>query len=204
MYRVLFLRRPCLNARLPFNRFHRQPTYRFYSQQVTTEKETFRSITRKYGVVAVGVYLSISFTVFCSILGSMTFMNISPHDIQSFLYRIKSSIPFLHSSQDLDKEEEQVRQEAEQAQHEGILGWIHSQLESSNPEMVQFMTNAVLAMAVAKLFSPIKLAITVLVLDLVGNNILLINEFLYEAIKFHGIFSVECMPLSFKNMQLGI
>lgn len=100
--------------------------------------------------------------------------DVKPADIQALLNSVKSMIPFLTppTASEVQQEQEDMEKEAASSQEKGtVMGWIRGRLENSDPKVLQFFTNAVLALAVTKLFSPFKLGITILITPTVARRL---------------------------------
>jgi hypothetical protein len=97
-------------------------------------------LTRKYGPLAVAVYATMSFSVFLICFGTITYMDVDAVHVTRQLMDLKTRIGFPSSpSSDTPST---------------FQNWF-----SGNPTLVKLGTNAVLAMAIAKLFIPVKLGL---------------------------------------------
>lgn len=107
------------------------------------EKLSFSQLTRKYGTLAIGVYLSLSFVVFCGCFISITMLGITSKDIKRVLDNFKRFIG--------------IKPETLQAHESTAFDNLFKKLNIQDPNIIQFITNFFLAFAMTKLFSPFKI-----------------------------------------------
>ncbi|KAI8918431.1 Sucrase/ferredoxin-like-domain-containing protein [Powellomyces hirtus] len=124
-------------------------------------KRDFKSLTREYGPIALGVYLSLSFMTFCLCLTCITVLNIDEAQIKAIFAYIKSMLGFTPA----DPAPPAVPTQAAPAWVAWMPEWMRS------PQTRQILTSVLLAMGMTKLFLPIKLAITAAITPMVARKL---------------------------------
>ncbi|KAI8910890.1 hypothetical protein EDD86DRAFT_203866 [Gorgonomyces haynaldii] len=105
------------------------------------------TLVRDYGTVAVGTYLTMSFTFFCGCLGSIYFLGVTSEDVKGVFDKLWGFLGYEPSkSSDSDS-------------------WFSKLVEklpewAKTPQVMDATTNILLALGMTKLFVPVKLAIT--------------------------------------------
>ncbi|KAL2917807.1 DUF1279 superfamily [Polyrhizophydium stewartii] len=139
-------------------------------------------LLREYGAVALGVYFSMSFLVFCCCFASITFLGINETHIARVFAQLKRLVglgtkpdgeaPVSAGGRDSAEEASSAASssaEREQAERKSVLDWLPEW--ARNPTVVRIGTNALLAMAMTKLFVPIKVAITAAIVPSVAKRL---------------------------------
>jgi hypothetical protein len=109
------------------------------SSPAATSKPGIRELTRKYGPLAVAVYATMSFSVFLVCFSTITYWDVDTVQVTRQLMDLKTRIGFPSTPSDAPSP---------------FQNWF-----SENPTLAKLGTNAVLAMAIAKLFIPVKLGL---------------------------------------------
>ena len=115
------------------------------------ERLSPRQLFRKYGTIALSVYLSLTFLVFSSCFAAISFLDLSAKDIDALFSRIKTFLGFPTT---------QGESEVEEEKKDGILSRFFVWMDIRDPRIQSLTQTFILALALAKLFSPVKLAIT--------------------------------------------
>ncbi|KAI8921555.1 hypothetical protein BC831DRAFT_405130, partial [Entophlyctis helioformis] len=116
-----------------------------------------KALLREYGTVALGTYLTLSFIVFCGCLSSIVFLGINETHIAHAFTSIKAAFGFAPKT-DSSAEDDAAQDAANEAKAKSSLFDILPEWARS-PFVVTMGTNVLLAMAMTKLFSPLKVAI---------------------------------------------
>ncbi len=128
---------------------------------INRQKSSIRQLTQDYGMLAVGVYAGLSFSTFCGCLYSVTYMGITQEDISKVWNRLRGAIGLeTNSSQPKDDGESTIS-----------TLWKKMPAWAQTPENSQRVTNVLLAMGMTKLFSPLKLAITAMIVPPLGKRL---------------------------------
>ncbi|KAJ3093878.1 hypothetical protein HDU97_008888 [Phlyctochytrium planicorne] len=148
----------------PFRLLHATPIPRLASSEsITSEpgKRNLSTLFKEYGPIAAGVYLALGFTIFLICFTSITILGIDAQTITSAFSRIKSFLGFpLATSTDEIQEEE-----------DGETFSSHLPGFMRNPWLMTILSNALLAMAMTKLFGPIKLGVVLAVTPAVAKRL---------------------------------
>ncbi|KAK5665667.1 hypothetical protein BDV3_006722 [Batrachochytrium dendrobatidis] len=141
-------------------------------------KTGIRFLLRQYGTVALGTYMVLSFTVFCGCLTSITFLGIDETHIATAFNYVKSLVGIQPDSSiplsDTDPAESKKMFES--------MTWLPEWARS--PDMIRIVTNVLLAMAMTKLFTPFKIAITAATVPSIAKRIRSMNfSWVHNAIK---------------------
>ncbi|KAI8845479.1 hypothetical protein BC829DRAFT_399478 [Chytridium lagenaria] len=127
-------------------------------------KRTLKTLFREYGPIALLVYAALSFTVFLICFSSITFLGVNQHTITTLFTRIKTLLGFKPAPPTDDDYDEEVQKDKK-----SILRFLPEFLQ--NPMVITVGTNILLAMAMTKLFLPIKLAVVVGVTPTVAKRL---------------------------------
>ncbi|TPX66625.1 hypothetical protein SpCBS45565_g04347 [Spizellomyces sp. 'palustris'] len=133
-------------------------TKRSYS----TQPRDFKSLTREYGPIAVGVYLSLSFLTFCACLTAITAFGIDEAQIKGWFDKFRSMVGFPPSPTPTNPDTEPNTETNDKTYLPTIF---------QNPTTRQTLTTILLAMAMTKLFLPIKLGITAAITPFVAKKL---------------------------------
>ncbi|KAJ3292190.1 hypothetical protein HK104_005515 [Borealophlyctis nickersoniae] len=128
-------------------------------------KRDFRSLSREYGPIALGVYLTLSFITFCGCFISITVLGIDSAQIRAALDYVKAKLGF-----HVPTPEERAAEDSEDK--EESRKWVTYLPEwAREPAVLTTSRNVLLAMAMTKLFMPIKLGITAAVTPAVAKKL---------------------------------
>jgi hypothetical protein len=114
-------------------------------------------MVRQYGLLAFGVYSTLSFTVFCGCMYSITCMGINQNDVAGWFNKIRNVFG-LPDQENANDEKDSV-----------ILKFLPPQLR--DPETVGFITRVLLGMAMTKLFLPIKLPLVGIITPILARRL---------------------------------
>lgn len=122
-----------------------------------------RQTAQQYGTLAVGVYLTLSFTTFCCCLSSIYFLGVTQESVSKVFARIYNLLGMDKKKKDVDVELDEEKP--------GVLQRLFKVLPEGlkTPGVVQTATNILLAMAMTKLLTPIKLGITAAVVPSIAK-----------------------------------
>ncbi|KAJ3035100.1 hypothetical protein HDV00_004322 [Rhizophlyctis rosea] len=128
-------------------------------------KRDFKSLTREYGPLALATYLTMSFLTFCACFASITFFGVDQARIQAALDYVKAALGFHVPTPEerQQKEQEETKESAKWLQY--LPEW------TKDPAVRTVLTNVLLAMAMTKLFMPIKIAITAAIVPSVARKL---------------------------------
>ncbi|KAI9099523.1 Sucrase/ferredoxin-like-domain-containing protein [Phlyctochytrium arcticum] len=125
-------------------------------------KRDIKSLTREYGPIAVAVYLTFSFSTFLLCLGLISTYEIDAAKLSEVFTTLKSYLGIAAPSPS------EVEEEAEPKQSE-LFNLLPERFRT--PEVRAGATMVLLAMAMTKLFLPIKLGLTAAVTPLVAKRL---------------------------------
>lgn len=117
-----------------------------------------RQMIRQYGSVAIGTYLTLSFTVFLSCVASIQILGIDQKDVYMAFNKIKNALGI--ETIPIDEQLENESQDSGKV-ISSLPAWMN------NPTVVKVATVFLLASAITKLFTPIKLGVTVAIVPTV-------------------------------------
>jgi hypothetical protein len=129
--------------------------------RLNSSKSSLATMTKEYGPLAVLVYASLAFPTFCGCLYAVTYMGITEEDIKKAFDTIKTTIGLDTKS----SEEEPSKPTKSILESEWIPDW------AKTKQFQQFATNCLLAMAMTKLFSPIKFGLTAMIVPSLGKRL---------------------------------
>ncbi|KAI9338376.1 hypothetical protein DFJ73DRAFT_847964 [Zopfochytrium polystomum] len=133
-------------------------------------KRGFRALTREFGPIALGVYLCVTSVFFVGCLTSIYVIGIDRDSILAVLKRAKALVGL----SDKKKDAEEAAEEAENKKHikEGARSFMDVLPDWLKTPAVQTLaTNVLLAMAMTKLFLPIKLTIVAFLTPTVARRL---------------------------------
>jgi Protein of unknown function (DUF1279) len=156
-----------LRSKLFSRAFQTKPKFGYNAYQFRTmpvgvrHASGLRQLAKKYGSVAVGTYLTLSFSVFCCCLASIQVLGIDQKDVAEVFNKVKTAVgidttPHEETKVDLEEAGEVVSYMPEFMQ---------------NPTVVKVTTTLLLATAMTKLFTPLKVAITVAIVPTVARTL---------------------------------
>ncbi|KAJ3110347.1 hypothetical protein HDU96_006681 [Phlyctochytrium bullatum] len=141
-------------------------------------KRGLKELFREYGPIAVMVYFALSSTVFLICFSSISFLGVNEQTVMSIFSRLKSLVG-LGSNQKTAADGSQVEMtdadfaaEAEKdrkADEKSILRFLPAFMQS--PWIITVGTNVLLAMAMTKLFLPLKVGVVVAVTPTVAKRL---------------------------------
>lgn len=140
------------------SRLRRFPALRRHSS-------TSSKVTREYGPIVLVVYSCIAVPTFFGCLYSVTYMGITQQDVRKVFIRIKTLIGF-EPSTDILKE----------GDVKSTIDWLPEFAQTE--QFTNFTTNVLIAMGMTKLFTPIKLALTAVLVPPLGRRLRALGYFL--------------------------
>ncbi|KAI8821649.1 Sucrase/ferredoxin-like-domain-containing protein [Fimicolochytrium jonesii] len=132
-------------------------------------KRDFKSLLREYGPIATITYLTLSFMTFCACLTSIMVLGIDQKQIKTAFRKIKEFLGF-HPA---DPEPELRAADALNDETAKEPTWWERHMPEwlKNPATHAMLTNILLAMAMTKMFLPIKLGITAAIVPTVAKKL---------------------------------
>ncbi|KAJ3019709.1 hypothetical protein HKX48_001865 [Thoreauomyces humboldtii] len=136
-------------------------------------KRDFKSLSREYGPIALGVYLSLSFMTFCACLTSITVLGVDQAQISGWWKTIKTTLGFPPApGSGSESEASSMEPSDRDAAAAEAKGWSAMLPEwTRNPSTRHMLTSVLLAMGMTKLFLPVKLAITMAITPMVAKRL---------------------------------
>ncbi|KAI8910891.1 hypothetical protein EDD86DRAFT_203867 [Gorgonomyces haynaldii] len=128
----------------PYSIFQRPLLYRQPVRQITGKQ--FTEMFRKYGLIVIGTYATLSFTFFCGCFTSVLYFDISANDIARVFDNITTFLGFEKS------------EHGESTWFKYVIG--HLPEWARTPRMIDIYTNVLLAMAMNELFVPLRIGLT--------------------------------------------
>ncbi|KAI9204539.1 uncharacterized protein BJ171DRAFT_504582 [Polychytrium aggregatum] len=130
------------------------------------EPRDIKTLMREYGLLAIGVYFTFSTILFISCFISINFLGVDAAMVQSIFDKIKSTLG-LHVE---TPEERQLRVEKERDEEAtGIKAIVSAWIK--NPAILTLAGNVLLAMAMTKLFIPLKVPLVAFVTPIVARRL---------------------------------
>ncbi|KAJ3191053.1 hypothetical protein HK101_008137 [Irineochytrium annulatum] len=125
-------------------------------EPVSGAKRSMKTMIREYGPIVVVVYFILSTTTFIICFSSITFLGVNEHTIMAVLDRAKAILGFKTK---LPTEAETEAADASDRKEEKsfLLRYLPEPLQK--PWLITVLTNVLLAMAMTKLFIPIKVGV---------------------------------------------
>ncbi|KAJ3109167.1 hypothetical protein HDU97_008566 [Phlyctochytrium planicorne] len=134
------------------------------SSEAPSGKRSLKTLFREYGPIAVGVYFTLSFTVFLICFTSITVLGVDAQTIGAIFTRIKGFLGFKKP-----EKHEQTSEEAREEEEKTLVRFLPEFMQ--NPWLITVVTNVLLAMAMTKLFIPIKVGVVVAVTPAVAKRL---------------------------------
>lgn len=133
-----------------------------FSTATTNKKSSFAELTREYGLLSIVVYSSLALPTFCGCLYAITYMGVTQKDISQAFNKIKSFFGIPVTS---PPPPNQTIPPADVHFYHWLPDWMKTE------QAQNLMTNALLAMGMTKLFSPIKFGLTALIVPPLGRRL---------------------------------
>lgn len=105
----------------------------------------------RYALVGGAVYTVLTVVTFGTVFATITALDITPAQIGKLVYELKNRIPFLESTREEHAAESAAPEEP---------NWISRQLSQLDPAVKWVVTQSLLAMAITKFFSPLKVRVS--------------------------------------------
>lgn len=116
-----------------------------------------QGMVKKYGVLAFGVYSTLSFSVFCGCMYSITYMGIRQQDVNNLFNKVKETLGW------------EIKNEMVEERESTLLKILPASMRTT--ETVDFLTRVLLAMGMTKLFLPIKLPLVAFITPLLARRL---------------------------------
>ncbi|KAJ1344502.1 hypothetical protein BSLG_000026 [Batrachochytrium salamandrivorans] len=133
----------------------------------SNRQQGIQSLLREYGPLALGVYLTLSFTIFCCCLASISFLGIDESHIAAAFAYLKGWVGYTQEADAAQTEVASPAADKDQAISTAI-SWLPEWAQS--PAAIRIGSNILLAMAMTKLFMPLKIAITAAIVPAVSKR----------------------------------
>jgi hypothetical protein len=138
--------------------FRRAP----FAARPQLRQASFRQVVRQYGWIALGTYSTLSFVTFSSCLAAIQVLGIDQKDVYKVVNYLKKSIG-VHPSTPAQETKLDPKEPKKVVSY--LPEWFN------NPTVIKVTTVILLASAMTKLFTPIKIAITVAILPTVAKTL---------------------------------
>ncbi|KAJ1343717.1 hypothetical protein BSLG_001698 [Batrachochytrium salamandrivorans] len=133
----------------------------------SNRQQGIQSLLREYGPLALGVYLTLSFTIFCCCLASISFLGIDESHIAAAFAYLKGWVGYTQEADAAQTKVVSPAADKDQAISTAI-SWLPEWAQS--PAAIRIGSNILLAMAMTKLFMLLKIAITAAIVPAVSKR----------------------------------
>ena len=144
--------------REPLNAFYMHSPSRFLTIP-SSSRSSPGQLSKEYGLLTVAVYISLAFPTFLGCLYSITYLGVTQKDIKKIFEKVKTTMgipPSPAASQSTSTESHDWDWLPEWAQSESTIN---------------FLSNVLLAMGMTKIFAPIKIGLTAIIVPSLGRRL---------------------------------
>ncbi|KAI8897247.1 hypothetical protein BC833DRAFT_552863 [Globomyces pollinis-pini] len=134
---------------------HKTPLFRPTFQ--TRSLPTFTQLSKEYGLLALGIYSIFSFSTFCGCYYYITSQNFTGKDLTKLFNKVRTFFGL--------ETEKHEPTEPLHNRYDWLPAW------TQDPTFVRISTNVLLAMGMTKLFAPIKIGLTALIVPGVSRKL---------------------------------
>ena len=137
----------------------KHPIKRFQSTK-TPEPGTLAQKTKQYGMLSVLVYSSLSFTTFCGCIFAISRLDLTTRDLTNVLNKVRVAIgidPVVYEEEPEQKDQSKI--------YTMLPEWAKTE------RVRKGATNVLLAMAMTKLFAPVKIGLTAMIVPSLARKL---------------------------------